>query len=529
MAFTFQINQDVVWDIDKDLLEKADRNTPDLIETQIRPIGIVERIPNEQRSNDFKLNESQKNILNLSDYTLGRGESLILDLGDHYVGQFQIDIASVGSPMDAPLYLRLKFAEVPSELYADSEDYDGWLSRSWIQEEFIHLDVLPATLELPRRYSCRYVELTVIDTSPKWQASFSLPIFTTKSSVTMSQLPKVTIEDNELKDIYNVSVKTLLDCMQTVFEDGPKRDRRLWLGDLRLQALANYYTFNDSFLVKRCLYLFGGMRTNEGKLPANVFTEPKLTPDDTFLFDYSLFFVTTLYDYIEQTKDYELLKDLYLIAKGAVDLALKQVDDAGRLKLNEEWPVFVDWSNDFDKSTAGQAIMIYALKRFISIAKVCNDQEIAYYQQSLDRMIDFSKEMLFDQTQGQFVVEETNEVNVASQVWMVLAEVFDPETNQQIMQQMVKQYFPIRGIATPYMYHHVVEALFVANCRDEAIELMKNYWGEMIKLGADTFWEAFKPEDLDFSPYGSPILNSYCHAWSCTPAYLIGKYLLSEK
>ena len=144
-------------------------------------------------------------------------------------------------------------------------------------------------------------------------------------------------------------------------------------------------------------------------------------------------------------------------------------------------------------------------------------------------MIDFSKEMLFDQTQGQFVVEETNEVNVASQVWMVLAEVFDPETNQQIMQQMVKQYFPIRGISTPYMYHHVVEALFVANCRDEAIELMKNYWGEMIKLGADTFWEAFKPEDLDFSPYGSPILNSYCHAWSCTPAYLIGKYLLSEK
>ena len=27
--------------------------------------------------------------------------------------------------------------------------------------------------------------------------------------------------------------------MQDVFEDGPKRDRRLWLGDLRLEALAN--------------------------------------------------------------------------------------------------------------------------------------------------------------------------------------------------------------------------------------------------------------------------------------------------
>lgn len=82
--------------------------------------------------------------------------------------------------MDAPLYLRLKFAEVPSELYARSEDYEGWLSRSWIQEEYLHLDTLPTTLQLPRRYSCRYVELTVIDTSPKWQASFSSPKFIAK-------------------------------------------------------------------------------------------------------------------------------------------------------------------------------------------------------------------------------------------------------------------------------------------------------------------------------------------------------------
>lgn len=81
----------------------------------------------------------------------------------------------------------------------------------------------------------------------------------------MAQVPTMTIEDNTLKAIYDVSVKTLLDCMQTVFEDGPKRDRRLWLGDLRLQALANYYTFNDLSLVKRCLYLLaecGQMKEN---------------------------------------------------------------------------------------------------------------------------------------------------------------------------------------------------------------------------------------------------------------------------
>lgn len=528
MAFTFQINNDVVWEYDQKLLTKAEENIPELMETEIKPVRIVEKIPANQRSNDFSLLESQKDILALEKYTLGREESIILDLGDHYVGQFRIDIDSVGSPMDAPLYLRLKFAEVPSELYANSEDYDGWLSRSWIQEEFVHLDVLPATLKLPRRYSCRYVELTVIDTSPKWQASFRHPRFLAKSSVSMEQLPARIIEDDTLKEMYNISVKTLFDCMQTVFEDGPKRDRRLWLGDLRLQALANYYTFDDLSLVKRCLYLFGGMRTVEGKIPANVFTEPRLTPDDTFLFDYSLFFIASLYDYVEHTNDKNVLEDLYFVAKNAVDLALTQVDDAGRLVLTEDCPVFVDWSNDFDKATAGQAIMIYVLKRFLKLAERSNEREKPHYEEVLEKMIQFSTQNLFDPKQKQFIIERTNEVNIASQVWMVLAEVFDTPTNQAIMQTTVKNHFPIRGIATPYMYHHVVEALFLANCREEAIQLMKDYWGKMMDLGADTFWEAFKPEDLDFSPYGSPILNSYCHAWSCTPAYLIGKYLVEN-
>lgn len=108
MAFTFQINNDVVWDYDKNLLDRAEANIPRLIETEIHPIGIVERISEKQRVNDFELIKSDKNSLSLSDYSLGRGESLILDLGDHYVGQFSIDIASVGSPMDAPFIFTIE-------------------------------------------------------------------------------------------------------------------------------------------------------------------------------------------------------------------------------------------------------------------------------------------------------------------------------------------------------------------------------------------------------------------------------------
>ncbi|MBZ7490789.1 Bacterial alpha-L-rhamnosidase, partial [Klebsiella michiganensis] len=112
-----------------------------------------------------------------------------------------------------------------------------------------------------------------------------------------------TTSDPQLRAIDNVAVLTLQNCMQEVFEDGPKRDRRLWLGDLRLQALVNDVTFARHDLVRRCLYLFAGHTREDGMVSANVFVQPDVIADDTFLFDYSLFFVDVLYNYLQSAED----------------------------------------------------------------------------------------------------------------------------------------------------------------------------------------------------------------------------------
>lgn len=524
MAFTFQINNDITFNHDEMLLGKAEANRPKIRKQKITPIRIVDVVDDDSKLNGVGVVTSEKDIANLKNYGLMRDEKLILDFGDHRVGTFQINIDQTGSPMDAPLYIRLKFAEMPGELTAESADYDGWLSRSWIQEEFIHLDELPVTLKLPRRYSFRYVEIMVIDTSPKWQAVFSDPIVTTETSADTSHFKPLKLEDPELQKIYDVGVKTLEDCMQDVFEDGPKRDRRLWLGDLRLQALANYATFDQTDLVRRCLYLFAGMTTEDGKISANVFVKPKNVPDDTFLFEYSLFFISTLYDFYQAHPDVEFVEELYPIAKRQMDISLGMFDEHGKLIPDEDYPVFVDWSNEFNKDTAGQAEVIYVLKQFIALAELVDDTEIIKYQNRLEDIIKYAKDELYDDKKQLFVTTG-DEYNIASQVWMVLAHVMSDEENQMIMKSMIEKLFPIKNIATPYMYHHIVEALFEAGLKDEAVKLMKAYWGKMIELGADTYWEAFDPDQPDYSPYGSPIVNSYCHAWSCTPVYLIRKYL----
>ena len=36
----------------------------------------------------------------------------------------------------------------------------------------------------------------------------------------------------------------------------------------------------------------------------------------------------------------------------------------------------------------------------------------------------------------------------------------------------------------------------------EALRLIEEYWGGMVKAGADTFWEAYDPKNSLFSPYG---------------------------
>lgn len=525
MAFTFQINNQVKFNHDSHLLSIAKQLTPKLHQQKVNAMALVKPVHDSSKLNETGMKKID-NIENLPKHHLKRDDSLIIDFGDHYVGQFKINIQHVGSPQDAPLALHLKFAEVPAEFSYHAANYNGWLSKSWIQEETIHIDQLPVELRLPRRYAFRYVQLKVIDTSPKWQAVFSNPEITAISSVSDDNMPSVNLKDPELQKIYQVSVKTLHDCMQEVFEDGPKRDRRLWLGDLHLQALANYATYQNNDLVKRCLYLFGAMTAKDGRIPANVFTTGEPQPDDTFLLDYGLFFISTLDDYIKQTNDLAALKDLYPIAQKQIHVALATVKD-GLYQPDDDYPVFVDWSNDFDKTTAGQAIIIYALRQFIHLAKLAQQEDEAHScQTTLNQMTHCSLNELYDANQALFVSGPKREANIASQVWMVLAGIISGSQAQTVMKAMKQHLFPITGIATPYMYHHVAAAFFEAGLKDDGIQLLKDYWGKMIKLGADTYWEAFEPEKPDYSPYGSPIVSSYCHAWGCTPAYLIRKYLI---
>lgn len=504
-----------------EFVKKAEACAPKLRETIVKPVSIVDIV---KTDGVYPQVNKRDSVENLSDYHLAKGDKICLDFGDHQVGYVTLKLNSVGSPQDAPAFFRLKFGEIAKEMTEDSADYDGWISRGWIQEEFIHVDVLPAELKLPRRYAFRYMEIEAIDTSLKWQLVVEDVTCVSVSAVSMDDVKPVESDDEMIRRLDQVSLRTLMNCMQSVFEDGPKRDRRLWLGDLRLQALANYDTFKNFDLVKRCLYLFAAQTREDGLVSACLFTEPKFIVDDTFLLDYSMFFGATLLDYYKASGDMETLRDLSKCAYRQMEIAKEQFDEKNLLVSGEGFWAFIDWTEGLDKQAAMQGVYIFCAKKVQEIAEILGDKEkAAELSTEAETKAEAAKKYLLDSETGLFVSGPDRQINYASQVWMVLAGTVSSEEGAQILDK-VKKLNPEKGMVSPYMNHHYVEALLMCGKKDQAMDYMKYYWGGMINSGADTFWELYNPENPAESPYGSSIVNSYCHAWSCTPTYLLREY-----
>lgn len=503
----------------EDLLKKALKNLPRVHETEVEVVETV------SFSMDDKC-EIHRNVEeNYREKKLHKGDEIILDFGNHQVGYLTLQLDYEGSHPDAPVWMRIHFAEQPIELFENAKNYQGWISSSWIEEEQVHIDIVPSTFKLPRRYSFRYVKIEIIDISSKFSLVVNDAVCTAVSSADDAQLVEYKSDSALHNRLDQIACRTLHNCMQTVFEDGPKRDRRLWLGDLRMQALANYETYQNNSMVKACLYLFAALPMDNGQMGACLFLEPAPEVDDTAMFDYSLFFTATLRDYYEKTKDLQTLKDLWPTALSQIYLAEEKIGENGVVMDSDAlgW-CFVDWNLALNKQASAQGIFLYALTAAIELAGYLGEDKekeklIEVYQNAKKDAL----KAFWDENRECFVSGEQRQISMATQVWMILGGVIDGEDAKALLERMDTSDEKLEMV-TPYMYHNYIDALIKLGEMDKALEKLEEYWGGMAALGADTFWELYNPENPNESPYGGTIVNSYCHAWSCAPAYFLRKY-----
>ena len=508
-----------------DLLSKAEEAKPKLYNRDLKPQRIVDVVADKSAFQGWKVEKSAE-VESAFSRPLSRGEEFIFDFGEHLVGYLTVSLDGFERPVDAPVRLEFNFAEVPSELALPREDCEkrGGISPSWVQDEVINFDLVPSVYELPRRYAFRYVRIRVKQCSRGSKFCFKNISVRAVSSGDFSKYTPIVGASELDAAIDRVSAVTLRDSMQTCLEDGPKRDRRLWLGDLRLQAIANYATFRDFDVVKRSLYLVAGCAFKDGSPATAVYEKPQMrNANGRQILDYTALFPLMLLEYYNETGDRQTAEDLWPTAKAACNKVLTTVDDTGLVKEDNGFWNFIDWQNGFNRQASEQGAIIYGLDSMCSLAKVLSkEDETKHLPAMIEKMRRRAVEALWDAERGVWISGKERNVSWMSQAYLALAKAGSEEMRRGALSRIrtLKGVVPPR---TPYAYHYFVEGLWSMGMKSEAIGLIREYWGGMVAKGADTFWEAYDPKNDFVSPYNSVLLNSYCHAWSCTPSYWLRK------
>jgi len=176
-----------------------------------------------------------------------------------------------------------------------------------------------------------------------------------------------------------------------------------------------------------------------------------------------------------------------------------------------------------------QGVFVFSLRQAAELARHCRaENDATQYEQLIARMTAAARTAFHDPSRKVFVSGPQRQVSWASQAWMTLSGIASNEEAKQAFRAVAAQTGAVRPGA-PYLYHYVAEAMLQCGLKQEARQLVETYWGGMVKAGADTFWEVYDPSNAGLSPYGSTLVNSYCHAWSCTPAYLLRSLGLAGK
>lgn len=507
-------------------LRKSEASKPALIYTQHEPQRVVTSVRDEGAYQGWRMQDAGE-VGPLFAESLKKQSGIILDFGEHLTGVLSFSLKLLGNAVaDAPVRLKFTFAEVPGELNTPFDPYPGGLSRAWLQDEVITLMTIPIETCLPRRVSFRYLKIEVLGAS-SFDFAFDKLSFRAQSSVRplSTELPAGT--DPLIGQINRTALSTLKECMQTVYEDGPKRDRRLWIGDLYLEALANAYSYKNHALTKRCLYLLAALSNDEGLLHATVLEIPYPHPQTgQHCLDYALIYNVALWEYLKETDDTETANDLWPVVVRQIEMALRQFSPELIYDMQKPplyWLVF-DWKDNYDRHASMQGLTIWALAQSYELAKrLGKEQEVKEWPSLVSKMKKAARRRFYDKKQGVVLSGEARQVSYLSQVWMILSETLSPLEGKRALETVMAMpdaCYP----GCPYAYHYVIEALLKCGMNEEARKLLVDYWGGMVKKGADTFWEVYDPNNDRLSPYGFFPINSYCHAWSCTPVYFIHKY-----
>jgi len=334
--------------------------------------------------------------------------------------------------------------------------------------------------------------------------------------------------DPLLDQIWQIGADTVQLNMVDSYMD-PWRERGQWWGDSYVIDQVNRVAFGDSSLLRRGLLFMDNAFAETGA--------PGCAPhnNNLHMLDYAMLWVHSLADYAQRTGDLDLLIMTYPTLRGFIQhLESYANPNTGLLDLPKtSWAetAYIDtlgFSSRYGQSTALNAMYFATYLKAASIASLVGDparQEL--WQGQATNVKNNLNTMLYLPEQGRYLTNiydgQAYPPTLYAQAWP-LAYGLVPDSEQSRVVDALLELLssdPAAPNVGTYGFYWILEALGQSGTYDQALTLIKSYYGRMIDRGATTWWENFLADEN----YG----NTLSHGWGSSPTLFLSTYILGAR
>ena len=432
--------------------------------------------------------------------------SFLLDFGRELQGGIQI---VTGRSSQKEVKVRVRFGESVSEAMCDITPENGATNDHAIRDFQLTLPWLGVT-EIGNS-GFRFVRVDLEE--PNVELSLK-EVRATFGYRNIPYLGSFRSDNERLNDIWMTGAYTVHLNMQEFIWDGVKRDRLVWIGDLHPELMTVNTVFGYNEVIPKSLDLI----RDTTPLPNWM----------NGISSYSIWWLLIHRDWYRYQGDLAYLQEQKSYMTSLLNHLMTKIDDKGKETL--DGTRFLDWpsSPNVKGVDAGlQALMVMAMQAGADMAEAMGDKDLAV------RCKKTEKRLL------KYIPEHNQSKQGAA--LMALAGLINAEK----VDKEVLSVGGSRNFSTFYGYY-MLEAMAMAGNYQGAMDIISEYWGAMLDLGATTFWEDFNIEWTknaaridELVPEGKVDVHrnygdycykgfrhSLCHGWASGPTAWLSRHVL---
>lgn len=440
--------------------------------------------------------------------------SILLDYGKELHGGLQLVLGA--SSRSLPSLVRIRFGESVGE--CNSQIKTGKEAMGYSTDDHAKRDIV---IEVPRDGSIeigntgfRFVRIDLL------QKNTTIRLREARAILRYRDIPYLgsfNSSDERLNQIWLTGAYTVHLNMQEYLWDGIKRDRVIWLGDMHPEVASLLSVFGGNEVVPESLDL----ACQQFPLPGWM----------NGMSAYSLWYLIIHHDWYRHNGDMAFLKNHKDYILGLIEQIDGKIDENGNENLSQSR--FLDWPSSPNKAgvEAGyRALIVWAMQDAMELCRALKEPA---HEKKAKGCIERMKRQL----------KEPNQLKQAAAL-MAIAGIMNP---QKACNDVVSVGGP-KDFSTFYGYY-MLQAQALAGEYQTAIDIIRQFWGGMLDMGATTFWEDFNMDWLkdaaridELTPSGKKDIHgcyggycyvsyrhSLCHGWASGPTAWMTEHILGVK